>query len=68
MAVITETWLTDNNEIRIDASELTKYGYKILTKNRIERKGGGVAIIYRSTLNVEWIEQQHNWENFEFGI
>ena len=68
MAVITETWLTDNDEIWIDASELTKYGYKILTKNRIERKGGGIALIYRSTLNVEWIEQQRNWETFEFGI
>ena len=39
MAVITETWLTDNDEIWIDASELIKYGYKILTKNKIERKG-----------------------------
>ena len=37
-------------------------------KNRIERKGGGIALIYRSTLNVEWLEQQHNWETFEFGI
>ena len=41
MAVITETWLTDNDEIWIDASELTKYGYKILTKkqDRKERRG-----------------------------
>ena len=68
MAVITETWLTDNDEIWIETSELTKYGYKILTKNRIGRKGGGIALLYRSTLNVEWIEQQHNWETFEFGI
>ena len=32
MAVITEMWLTKNDEIWIDESELTKYGYKILTK------------------------------------
>ena len=32
MIVITETWLTDSDEIWIAASELTKYGYKILTK------------------------------------
>ena len=44
MAVITETRLTDNDEILIDASELTKNGYKILTKNRIGRKGGGIAL------------------------
>ena len=68
MAVITETWLTENDEIWIDTSELTKYRYKILTKNRIGRKGGGIALIYRLTLNVEWIEQQQNWETFAFGI
>ena len=48
-----------------------KYGYKILThkkkKNRIGKKGG-IALIYRLTLNVEWIDQQQNWETFEFGV
>ena len=68
MAVITEMWLAENDQIWIDASELTKYGYKILNKNRIGREGGRIALIYRSTLNVEWIEQQQNWETFEFGI
>ena len=40
MAVIIETWLTDNDEIWIDASELTKYGYKIShkKKDRKERR------------------------------
>ena len=57
-----------NGQIWIGAWELTKYGYKILTKKRIGKKGGGIAIIYRSTLNVEWIEQQQNWEIFEIGI
>ena len=62
LAVITETWLTENDQIWIDASELSKYGYKILTKNRIGKRGGGIALIFRLTLNVEWIDQQQNWK------
>ena len=32
LVVITETWLTENDQNWIDASELSKYGYKIQTK------------------------------------
>ena len=58
LVVITETWLTENDQNWIDASELSKYGYKIQTKNRIGKKGGGIALIYSGRLNVEWIDQQ----------
>ena len=53
LAVITETWLTEDDQIWIDASELSKYGYKILTKIRIGKRGGGIALIFRLTSNVE---------------
>ena len=62
LVVITETWLTENDQNWIDASELSKYGYEIQTKNRIGKKGGEIALIYRVTLNVEWIDQQETWE------
>ena len=68
LKVITETWLTENDQIWIDASELFKYGYKILTKKQDRQKRGGYALIYRLTLKVEWINWQQNWEIFEFGI
>ena len=58
LAVIMETWLTEDDQIWIDASELPKYGYKILTKNMIGKRGGGIALNFRLTLNVEWIDQQ----------
>ena len=32
LIVITETWLTENDQNWIDVSELSKYGYKIQTK------------------------------------
>ena len=40
LVVITEMWLTENDQNWIDASELSKYGYKIQTKNRIGKKEG----------------------------
>ena len=41
---------------------------KFQKKNRIGKKGGGIALIYREILNVEWIDQQQTWETFEIGI
>ena len=38
LAVCTEMWLTENDQIWIDASELSKYGYKIFTINRVGKK------------------------------
>ena len=32
LVVMTETWLKENDQNWIDASELSKYGYKIQTK------------------------------------
>ena len=34
LVVITEMWLTENDQIWIDASELSKYVYIILTKKQ----------------------------------
>ena len=65
LTVITETWLTENDQIWIDASELCKYRNKILMKNRIGKRGG-ITLIFRLTLNVKWIDQQQSWEIFEY--
>ena len=61
-----EIRLTENDQIWIDASELCIYGYNILMKNRIGKRGGGIALIFRLTLNVKWIDQQYNRETFEY--
>ena len=38
LAGIMETWLTENDQIHIDASELCKYRYRILTKKKQDRQ------------------------------
>ena len=47
---ISETWLKNNDSITI--SNLTPNGFSIINKNRQSRSGGGVAIIYRSSLEI----------------
>ena len=47
---ITETWLKDTDIITLNA--LVPSGFSIIFKNRKLRVGGGVAIIYKSSLKV----------------
>ena len=50
VACICETWLYSYNS-SITAT-IKSYGYSILHDFRSEKRGGGVAIIYKSTLSV----------------
>ena len=53
---MTETWLKENDDTRSQCSDISRNGYEIQTYNRSIRKGGGLAIVYRSNLNVSVIE------------
>ena len=45
--IVTETWLKDNSEDDqwTKSSKLNTNGYQIQTINRINKRGGGVALI-----------------------
>ena len=43
LAVLTETWLTDDDDIWVQGSEFHKHNYKIDECHRKDRKGGGLA-------------------------
>ena len=47
---ITETWLPTNEKNQVILNELTPEGYKIAHISRESRKGGGVAVVYKSLL------------------
>jgi hypothetical protein len=49
MLALTETWINSITEKQISA-DLTPEGYSIVTKIRPSGRGGGVALIYRSSL------------------
>ena len=50
LVFITETWITSNDTVKLN--EMVPNGYDILLQHRVSRSGGGVAIIYRLSLDV----------------
>ena len=64
---ITETWLSSAGEEVISA-ELTPPNYNILSYPRNGRKGGGIAIIYRKSLQSKIKSQKFYTKTFESAI
>ena len=54
LSVLTGTWLdnTENNKARVLSSPLNADGLKIYTKNKIENKVGGIALVSRDKYKV----------------
>ena len=46
LAILTETWLCEEDETWVNASECNKNGYKLYIVNRRNRRGGGIGLIY----------------------
>ena len=51
ICIVTETWLNEDDKIRLECCGLSKNGFQIQSVNRKNRKGGGLAII--STINIK---------------
>ena len=60
MAVLTETWLKDTPEDKawLHQSELMQNNFTVRTHSRPgQKKGGGIALIHKKSLNVQKLEQ-----------
>lgn len=64
LLVVTETWLTNANEDRVKA-ELLPCGYSMMHRMRQGKRGGGVAIIYKSNLSVKSVNNTSHPSSFE---
>ena len=53
LAVLTETWLTDEDGIWVQGSEFRKHNYKIDECHRSNRRGGGLALVTKRNLKVK---------------
>ena len=53
IAFITETWINNTIDQDLIASQAKNVGYKIISHECMNRKGGGLTCIYKSELNVE---------------
>ena len=74
MLIVTETWLKDNMEDDqwTKSSELSTNGYQIQTINRINKRGGGVALITKDDAKITSLDTdnytsfQHKTWNIQF--
>ena len=53
LVVLTETWLTDADDIWVQGSEFHRHNYKIDECHREGRKGGGLALVTKRNLKVK---------------
>jgi exonuclease III len=66
ICVVTETWLTDSDDIWLTASEFNSDGYSVANANRMAGKGGGLALITKS-VDVS-LTVSANKKTFEYAI
>ena len=67
ICIVTETLLKENDDTWLECSDISRNGYKIQTHNRNIRKGGGLAIVYRSNLNVS-VTGANQTRSMEYAI
>lgn len=66
-AVVTETWLKDDDIHWLECSQFNRDRYKIVTSNRQHRCGGGLALIHKDKHAVRILESGHK-QSFEYMI
>ena len=67
ICIVTETWLTDDDKVWLDCSDLSKNGYHIQLANRRNRRGGGLAIIATTNIKTILLEKGEK-ASFEYAI
>ena len=67
--ILTETWLKDTDEhvAWLNCSSLNTNSYRMITSNRPNRLGGGLAVVYKSSLSVKTLEQGVK-KSFEYTV
>ena len=63
LLAITETWLGSEIDKSV-ISDITPQGYGFHHVSRHGKKGGGVALVYNSNLEVKSIRNEDQWSNF----
>ena len=64
--IVTETWLTKDDTIWLEACDLNKHTYRIQSAHHQNGRGGGLALIHRSTSNAKLIAQGQT-RSFEYA-
>ena len=64
--IVTETWLTKDDTIWLEACDLNKDTYRIHSAHRQNGRGGGLALIHRTTNNTKLIAHGQT-RSFEYA-
>ena len=67
IAVLTETWFSDDDAIWLRTSDLNQHGYKTLYQNRPKYQVAGLAIICKSHLQVKQLDSGSK-SSFEYLV
>ena len=70
LCAVTETWLSDENnedETWVSCTHLNKAPFKISISNKKNRRGGGLAIIYKAVLLSNLLEEGST-RPFQFAL
>ena len=65
--LVTEMWLSDGDHTLISTSDFTKHNYNIAVLNRQMRRGGGLALIYKTNQNLQVLKTGMA-RSFEYAI
>ena len=63
---VTETWLSDDDNIWIEGSDFNKFGYNIDVSNRPGRRGGGVGVIHKCNIQIS-MENKGVYSSFDYA-
>ena len=67
ICIVTETWLTEADNVWLDYSDLSKNGYQIHSVNRKNRRGGGLAVISTINIKIRLLEKGEK-TSFEYAV
>ena len=65
VCLITETWLRNGDQDNLTIQQLTPTGYSIHHAPRLTRRGGGVAVLFKDTLNLTKEQNDCSFNTFE---
>ena len=65
--MVTETWLTEDDNTWLECCDLSKNGYQIHSANRKNRRGGGLAIITTTNMKIKLLEKGDK-SSFEYAV
>ena len=67
LCILTETWLTQEDDSWISCSDLNITNFRLSTSNQINRRGGGLALVHKTALSTKKLDEGQ-LRSFQFAV